>query len=199
VRTVAVLYCDPRGPYPSMPGTDCWDEERDARKYAGPHPCVAHPPCGRWCKLAALVERVYGYRQGDDGGTFAAALSSVRKFGGILEHPAHSRAWAKFGLTPPPARGWQRCIDGAWVCEVSQAAYGHRAQKLTWLVCYGLDDPPSPSWERPPWSGVVSGLRNNCGRPLEQRVWPREASLTPPAFAEFLLSIARRCAPGGGE
>ena len=33
---------------------------------------VAHPPCARWCQLARLVQHVYGYQIGDDGGTFAA-------------------------------------------------------------------------------------------------------------------------------
>jgi hypothetical protein len=191
VRTVAALYVQPKGTYASMSGVECWDEARDAKSYDGPHPVVAHPPCARWCQLAGLVEHRYGYKKGDDGGTFAAALASVRQFGGVLEHPAYSRAWAHFGLIDPPPRGWQRCIDGAWVCQVSQAAYGCRARKLTWLVCYGNDDPASPSWDRPAWTGVVSGARNNCGRPLDQRVWPKEASKTPPAFAEFLVELAR--------
>ena len=36
---VAALYVDPRGPYPELLGPElCWDAERDARLYDGPHP-----------------------------------------------------------------------------------------------------------------------------------------------------------------
>jgi hypothetical protein len=51
LRTVAALYIDPRGPYPKMPVVDCWDETRDADRYAGAAPIVAHPPCGPWGAL----------------------------------------------------------------------------------------------------------------------------------------------------
>ena len=54
MRVVAALYVDPRGPYPSMPGVDCWDETRDARLYDGPHPVVTHAPCGPWGHLSRL-------------------------------------------------------------------------------------------------------------------------------------------------
>jgi hypothetical protein len=47
-RTVAALYVEPQGCYVGVPGVDPWDEARDARTYAGPHPVVAHPPCQRW-------------------------------------------------------------------------------------------------------------------------------------------------------
>lgn len=36
--------------YKDIEGVDCWDEERDARLYPGPHPVICHPPCGPWGK-----------------------------------------------------------------------------------------------------------------------------------------------------
>ena len=47
-RQIAALYVEPAGCYIGQPGIDPWDEARDARQYAGPHPVVAHPPCQRW-------------------------------------------------------------------------------------------------------------------------------------------------------
>jgi hypothetical protein len=135
MATVAALYVQTGGVYFGLPDVDPWDETRDARLYAGPHPVVAHPPCARWCRLAALVEARSGYVRGDDGGTFASALAAVRDFGGVLEHPAWSLAWAAHGLIVPPAFGWVRAFTDlhGWVCEVSQSVYGHPAEKRTWL------------------------------------------------------------------
>lgn len=127
--TIAALFVDPRGAYAGLPDVELWDEARDARKYPGPHPVVAHPPCSRWCQLAYINEKRYGHKVGDDGGCFASALASVRRWGGVLEHPAFTYAWPAFGLPRPPRRGWQRSIDGGWTCQVSQGAYGHRARK----------------------------------------------------------------------
>ena len=101
---IAALYVQPRGIYSTpdlVPGVqmELWDEARDARTYAGPWPVVAHPPCARWCLLAAFVESRHPHlRKGDDGGTFAAALGAVRRWGGVLEHPAYSHAWPAHDL-----------------------------------------------------------------------------------------------------
>jgi len=124
---VAVLFCDPKGVYSGIDGLDLWSADRDARLYQGPDPVVAHPPCARWCRLAKLVASQGGKPVGDDDGCFASALASVRRWGGVLEHPAHSLAWAAYDLLRPVRGAWMRGTCGSWVCEVDQSHYGHRA------------------------------------------------------------------------
>lgn len=186
---IAALYVQTNGVYFGLPDVDPWDEARDARKYAGPWPVVAHPPCSRWCQLAAVNEKRWGAKRGDDGGCFAAALASVRKFGGVMEHPAETLAWRHFGLMRPSRGGWTRDInDGAWSCEVSQRAYGHKARKLTWLYYVGHAPPPSLVWTRPAAVARVGHCRD--GSPL-RHLSKKEASATPIPFRDLLLSIAR--------
>lgn len=105
MRRVAALFVEARGAYTSLPHVDPWPEVRDARKYGGPWPVVAHPPCSRWCRLAGLVEARWGHKRGEDGECFASALASLRAWGGVLEHPAYSDAWKAYGLPRPPTGG----------------------------------------------------------------------------------------------
>ena len=133
---VAALYVETDGAYFNQAGIDPWDEPRDARKYAGPHPIVAHPPCQRWGRFwHGSTRKPYQFKLGDDSGCFAAALHSVRTWGGVLEHPADSRAWSHFGLNPPPREGGWIAADfhGGWTCYVEQGFYGHVSRKPTWL------------------------------------------------------------------
>ena len=163
MTTVAALYVQPRGVYSAVEGVEPWGlPERDARLYDGPWPVVAHPPCARWCRLAGLVEARWGHKRGEDGGTFAAALAAVRRWGGVLEHPAYTDAWAAYGLPAPPAGGgWQRGICGGWACHVEQWHYGHAAKKATWLYAFGVAALPSLEWSRTP--DGEAALVERCG------------------------------------
>jgi hypothetical protein len=209
--TLAALFVATGGCYFGIEDVDPWDEPRDARLYAGPWPVVAHPPCARWCRLAGLVEKVYGYKRGDDGGCFAAALAAVRKWGGVLEHlehPAYSDAFAAHGI-PAPTGPWQRTTDGGWVCYVEQWYYGHPAKKATWLYAFGLT-PPQMRWGRTPDNEVTAYVTDGggdikrrhramvswCGNHMKRcgdrpRLRARQASATPAAFRDLLLSMAR--------
>jgi hypothetical protein len=160
VTRVAALFVARGGIYFGREDVEPWDEPRDARLYAGPWPVVAHPPCQRWGRYwfggpSAKVRR----RKGDDGGCFAAALASVRRWGGVLEHPEASGAWAAFGLIEPPrSGGWVVAdFDGGWTCCVAQSHYGHRAQKFTWLYARGVELPSLR------WGPGVSSARLDQG------------------------------------
>lgn len=146
--TVAALYVETDGAYFGLPDVDPWDEIRDARSYDGPHPVVAHPPCQRWGKMwfgSPLVVKRTGVRKklGDDGGCFESALASVRKWGGVIEHPWQSKAWPHFGINVPPRTGgWINAdFEGGWTCCVEQGRYGHYARKPTLLLAYGCELP----------------------------------------------------------
>ncbi len=196
--TVAALYVEKDGVYAGLPNVDVWDEERDARLYEGPWPVVAHPPCPRWSVLSYLNRALHGYEIGDDGGCFEAALNAVRTCGGVLEHPAGSLAWPRFDLPKPSRNGWARSLfDSGYATEVDQAAYGHRARKRTWLYYVG-PEPPALDWTSPPVTAKVSSFNHHpkgAFVPNEAiRVRPREASATPPAFRDALLSMARSTA-----
>jgi hypothetical protein len=197
---IAALYVETDGAYYGIEDVDPWDEARDARLYGGPHAVVAHPPCARWCQLAHIIQKRYGYQVGDDGGCFKAALSSVRRFGGVLEHPAFSYAWPAFGLPRPSHSAWTRDLfTTGWVTQVSQCAYGHRARKLTWLYFVG-ESPPALDWStpaasknlhhRPVITAQVSFCANHGDSPLP-RLSKREAKASPPAFRDLLLDMAR--------
>lgn len=201
VRTVAVLFADPRGTYSQCEGVDLWCEKRDARLYAGPHPVVAHPPCERWGRYwnggpSARVPQ----QKGDDGGCFAAALNAVRTWGGVLEHPEASAAWAWHGLTPPPRGGAWYAADflGGWTCCVEQGYYGHRARKATWLYAFGVK-PPRMRWGRAPGDFVRldEGFHSAEERARAvktgacRRLSKKQRAATPPEFRDALLAIAR--------
>lgn len=196
--TVAALFVETGGCYFDLPGVDPWDEPRDARLYAGPWPVVAHPPCQRWGAMAIVNFTRWGgehNRPGNDGGCFAAALNAVRRWGGVLEHPAKSRAWAHHGLLTPKHRGWHRCPTGGWVCEVWQSAYGHRANKATWLYAYGVGLPPQLNWAQPIGTHQV-GFHDQRGKSRNKPTLSRrEAAQTPVAFRDALISIAKASAP----
>jgi hypothetical protein len=199
---VAALYVDAAGCYAGHPDIDLWPINRDARKYAGPYPVVAHPPCQRWGKFwHGSPRKPHQFTLGDDGGCFNAALDAVRAWGGVLEHPADSLAWKAHGLLPPnKAGGWSNAdFAGGYTCHVEQGFYGHIARKATWLLAYWTNL-PSLRWGRGPQrldplmverhgyeyarrKGIVSMVGGK--RKTEIR------NATPPAFRDVLLDIAR--------
>ena len=190
--TIAALYVQPDGCYADLPGVEVWDQARDARTYAGPHPVVAHPPCQLWVKFAHVNFKRWGgehNRPGNDEGCFAAALQAVRTYGGVLEHPAFSDAWKEFALPRPKPGRWLH-HDGLWVAEVWQSAYGHKARKRTWLLYCGAEPPPALDWSRPEGTHQI-GFHDQRGPDRNKpTISGKAASATPPAFRDVLLAMA---------
>jgi len=171
MKTVAVLYAMPGSVYHAVPGVDVWDKVRDARYYVGPYPVVAHPPCAQWSRLRAFA--------GDDEAEKNCAhfaLAQVRRFGGVLEHPAGSAFWPAVGL---PAPG---CYDSAgWTLAVSQKWFGHECEKLTLLYVSGVlpADVPDIPFDLAEAERTVSQQHSG------------DRSKTPRLFADWLVQLAR--------
>lgn len=201
---IAALFVAERGPYINLPGVDAWPESRDARKYAGPYPVIAHPPCQRWGRYwsggpSAKVPR----KKGDDGGCFESALNSVRMWGGVLEHPEASHAWSKFALPAPDFNGGWTELDlyGGASCCVAQGHYGHRAQKMTWLYAVTRCPLPELKWGRSPnMQRMDLGFhsaeerRRAIKTGVCQRLSKLQRILTPEPFRDVLIGIARSAA-----
>jgi len=197
---IAALYVETGGVYCGLPDVDPWDEARDARRYWGPHPVVAHPPCQRWGRFwHGSTRKPHQYQKGDDGGCFSEALRVVRDFGGVIEHPAHSHAWEHFGIEPPPrAGGWvQR--NHWWTCHVEQGHYGHMSRKPTWLLASRVELPEliwGPAPQRiPEWMieryGYEKARRIGVVAMVGGKDKTKIRNATPVAFRDLLLSIAR--------
>lgn len=171
---------------------------------------LRHYPCGGTGRREPNRKVVLPawYEGGDDGGHFLHALMCIRRYGGVLEHPAGSHAWERYGLQAPfdlrDSHGnkvphkWQRAswtteeqllegVEGQryWVCEVWQVAYGCKAQKRTWLIYCGQRPPFELDWSRKPGTHQVGWF--DRAKPTLSK---REASATPELFAKELIRLA---------
>ena len=205
---IAALYVETGGCYFGLPDVDPWDEARDALQYAGPHPVVAHPPCQRWGRFwHGSTRKPHQFELGKDGGCFAHALLTVLKFGGVLEHPADSKAWDEFNLCKPPrSGGWTACWSPlVWTCCVYQGNYGHLAGKPSWLLVSGVrqEDLPELRWGKTEQRihpralelhGYEKARRIGMMAMVGGKDKTRIRNATPPEFRDVLIGIARSAA-----
>jgi hypothetical protein len=199
---IAALFVETGGCYFGLPDVDPWDIERDARTYSGPHPVVAHPPCQRWGRYwHGSPNNPHQFRKGEDNGCFASALTAVRNYGGVLEHPAHSHAWAWFGLETPPAVGWGKADNfGGMTCYVEQGHYGHMARKGTWLYAVGCGTPDLIWGESEQRIHPIALARHGYEKARRMGMMAmiggkdktRIRNATPPAFRDLLIALAKQ-------
>lgn len=186
MRSVAALFVRGDSIYKSLPAVDAWDIERDARKWPGGSPVVAHPPCRAWGRLKHFAKP-----RPDEKELAIYAVDQVRRFGGVLEHPEGSGLWAAAGLPKPGA------IDefGGFTYPISQKWWGHRAEKKTLLYivgCAAAELPEVPFSMHEPTHVVASSTFRKGDHQWKPFCRKDEREHTPPALAEWLCEVARR-------
>lgn len=184
--TVAVLFARRDSVYKALPGCDVYDIDRDARTWPGGAPVVAHPPCRAWGRL-----RQFAKPRQDEKELGIFAVEQVRRFGGVLEHPACSTLWMACGMPKP---GEFSDDAGGYSLEVEQFHWGHRAEKKTWLYVVGVGPDRLPEMPR------REGRPTHCIAPTRgggvrlPTVTKPEREHTPPELARWLVELARRAA-----
>lgn len=182
MKTVAALFVRADSIYKQMPGVDAWDIERDARKWPGGCPVVAHPPCRAWGRL-----RQFAKPRHDEKDLAPWAVAQVRQWGGVLEHPAESSLWLHMAM-PFPGRAPDRF--GGWTAAVRQCDWGHKAEKWTWLYIVGAHPDDLPKLPPP---GTPTHVIRGDREAVLPSVTKAEREHTPPQLAEWLVELARRC------
>lgn len=186
MQAVAALFVRADSVYKTLPGVDAWDIERDARKWPGGCPVIAHPPCRAWASLRHHAKPRDGEK---DLALFA--IEQVRTWGGVLEHPLLSTLWAVANLPEPPHPD----DFGGRTLIVDQHWWGHRARKRTRLYvvgCVPTNEPLMPMrlGEATHTVGLWSGRDKERCRPS---ITKPEYEGTPTEFAMWLVDLARRC------
>ena len=189
MTAVAVLFARADSVYKTLPGCDVYDIDRDARTFPGGMPVVAHPPCRAWGGLRHFAKPAPGEIE-----LAPWAVEQVRRWGGVLEHPAASRLWPVCDLPAPVVCDrW-----GGHTLVIDQDWFGHRAEKRTRLYIVGCRarDLPSvpikledPAYVISPWSGLRAGMPG-----YRKQLRKAEREHTPIALATWLVEVARRCA-----
>ena len=112
----AILWTERKSLYWKFwPSVEIYGVGRDARKYDGPYPIIAHPPCGPWGKYKSNC-----HQSKLDG---IIAMNLVHEFGGIVEQPLGSSLFSEHGC-------------GGRILKMNQSDFGHMALKPTILYVF---------------------------------------------------------------
>jgi hypothetical protein len=110
-----------------------------------------------------------------------ACVGKVRTCGGVLEHPFASTL---FDVCKLPKPGGGTDMYGGFTLKIFQGNFGHLVPKPTLLYICGCTPADIPE--------IPFQLIGETGRKFES-LSANQRKATPPLFAEWLVSIARRC------
>jgi hypothetical protein len=165
---ISILFAAKDSIYKTIPDLDVWDEDRDALKWLGGNPGVFHPPCRLWSKwMGHLAKAPLSEME-----LARWSVEQVKKWGGILEHPAESKLFKEMNLPH---------------VEVDQFHWGHLMRKRTWLYVCGISClPPMPFRKGDP--EVRWDNRNSTKLPYLTK---KQRQATPLDFALWLVEAAK--------
>lgn len=181
-RDIAILCCEKRSYYKRLAGLDCYDQARDARTFEGGMPVICHPPCRGWSNTLSHLARP------EPGEKELGLLCAewLRREGGVLEHPAHSRLFAAAGLPRP---GDPLSPDGLFTIAAPQCLWGYPMLKPTWFCFSRL----TPAQVQPPSRDIPENLPNSQ---IFQSMTSRQRSQTTPELCHWLVGLVRQvCQP----
>ena len=177
-RTVAALCVAPNSIYKRMPGVEAYDMGRDVRSFVGGIPVVAHPPCRAW----SAYTRHQAKPEPGEAELGLLCADHLRKEGGVLEHPAHSRLFDAANLPKPGQRRGDLYTLLVW-----QAWWGYPMRKATWLCLSRID----PCELEVPF--IAHDSRAGIGDRRRQQVMSKhQRAATCEPLAYWLVDAARR-------
>ena len=165
-----------------------YDIDKDSLSCISKLPAVYHPPCASWGRLRKFSK----FRPGEHW-LAVWSIIRLRKYGGILEHPAHSSLW-RFMAMPLPGQKADRF--GGYSISINQHWFGHKCAKNTFLYIVGCPQknlPLIPINFDAITHVISTSCRKRAGAYTNNRCTKFERSATPVRLAEWLLLVASLC------
>jgi hypothetical protein len=177
---ISILFAARNSVYKTIPGLDVWDEDRNALNWPGGNPGIFHPPCRLWSMLSH-----FSVAPKEEKELARWSVRQIRKWGGVLEHPAHSKLWLDQDLPRPGQKDAYGFTTGVY-----QWWFGHRGRKATWLYICGIDPKTVPliPFKLGQAEATCSTRHGGPGR-----IRDNEIEATPPEFANWLIAVAEQC------
>ena len=173
-RSIAVLCVGEKTNYSKIGGLELYGVNRPAESFTGKIPVISHPPCRSWSAFCS--HQVKELRPGERELAFFC-IEQVKKNGGILEQPAHSRLWEAAKLPLPGKASYP-----FYTIEVWQAWWGYPTQKTTWLLLSKI----KPEHVKPPLKLHAEGRDRHTFAQMSHN----QRSRTCPAMCEWLVELA---------
>ena len=175
---IPVLFTQEKSNYNNFKIFDCYDLKRNALCYNGRVPVIAHPPCRKFSKLRGLSTAPLSEKK-----LAFFALSKVRQFGGILEHPRSSTLWlnGNFNLdgSVDSYGGFLRSVDLSW--------FGFPARKKTMLYFCGIAPGQLPPF--PISLNAITHVISSTYKSEKKEISKNMRSTTPLRMIEYFIEV----------